>query len=90
VIRAYRALLVLYPRAFRREYGDEMVATVALDLAAVRRRSRAGVVPFWTFVIGDLLRTASRLRSRQLAAALRRRTGGDVPHLPSRAERTQM
>jgi hypothetical protein len=90
VIRAYRALLVLYPRAFRRAYGDDMAATVARDLETVRRRGRTDVLPFWAFVIGDLLKSAGRLRSRQVSAALRRRTGGDVPRLPHREERTQM
>ena len=77
MIRAYRALLVLYPRAFRRAYGDDMAATVAQDLETVRRRGRSDILAFWAFVIGDLLKSAGRLRSRQLAAALHRRTGGD-------------
>src|SRR6185503_19436593 len=90
VIRAYRALLVLYPRAFRLAYGDDMAATVAQDLETVRRRGWSDILAFWAFVIGDLLKSAGRLRSRQLAAALHRRTSGDVPRLPHREERTQM
>jgi DNA-binding PadR family transcriptional regulator len=90
VIRAYRALLVLYPRAFRCAYGDDMAATVAQDLETVRRRGWSAIVAFWAFVIGDLLKSAGRLRSRQLAAAFRRRAGGDVPRLPHREERTHM
>ena len=51
MIRAYRALLVLYPRAFRRAYGDDMASTVAQDLETVRRRGRTEALSLWTFVI---------------------------------------
>ena len=90
MIRAYAALLVLYPRAFRRAYRGDLVAAVALDLERVRCLGQADILAFWAFVIGDLLKSAGRLRSRQIAAALGRLGGGDVPRLPHREERTQM
>jgi hypothetical protein len=54
----YRTLLRLYPRAFRREFGDAMVEAFG-DMRAARRRSFFG---FWSFVIRDLCRSAARQR----------------------------
>jgi hypothetical protein len=47
----YAALLRLYPRRFREEYGDEMQAAFA-QMYAHRRRHALG---FWCFVVVDAL-----------------------------------
>jgi hypothetical protein len=67
--RVYAALLLLYPRPFRDEYGNEMLA--AFD--AMRRARKAGSLRFWTFVVADTVGAAARERLdglRWLATAL--------------------
>jgi hypothetical protein len=61
--RAYARLLLIYPRAFRREYGAQMLAT----FRTMRRESTAGRWAFWAFIADDLLRSGLRARA---AAAL--------------------
>jgi hypothetical protein len=68
--RVYRLLLTLYPKAFRREYGDAMVETFQ-DL---RRESDLRPFAFWLFVVTDACVAASsqqieawRSRPRRLA-----------------------
>jgi len=65
----YTALLHLYPRSFRDEYGDEMRAAFH-ELHHAHRRTP---VRFWTFIIGDTLAAVARERlegARWLATAL--------------------
>lgn len=54
--RLYAAFLRLYPRVFRREYGDAMMEAFR-DLHAAHRRSPVG---FWCFVIVDVCYSAVR------------------------------
>lgn len=59
----YRALLVLYPRSFRREYGREM-ALAFRDICrrVVRREGTAGLLDLWLVTIADLMTTALKER----------------------------
>ncbi|MEE8147607.1 MAG: ABC transporter permease, partial [Longimicrobiales bacterium] len=69
--RLYRALLLLYPRRFRSDFGPAMI-----DLFHVRRwqyLSEGGsfvALRFWTFVLRDLVGTALPERFGPLAARL--------------------
>ena len=63
--RVYRGLLWLYPSAFRREYGDDMVEAFGEAL----RDDRRGALRFWMAALVDLVRSASREHWR---------TGGEV------------
>jgi len=67
-MRAYRALLHLYPSSFRREYGAELAADFAR-----RRRDRAGVggIALWVAAIADVTANASRLHLELLQQDLK-------------------
>jgi hypothetical protein len=55
-MRAYRALLHLYPSSFRREYGTDLAA----DFARRRRdRSGVGAIAVWLSAVGDIVANAS-------------------------------
>jgi len=56
--RIYAALLHLYPRQFRREYGDDMLAA----FCEMRTRWARSPIAFWTFVLRDSLCAAGRER----------------------------
>jgi hypothetical protein len=56
--RVYAALLLLYPRGFRREYGGAMIDAFR-DLHAARRGSPAA---FWWFVARDICTSAAGQR----------------------------
>lgn len=62
-VRLYRALLVLYPRAFRDRFGDEMGQTFA-DLLVHRAGGRPARV--WPRVVLDLAVSAGSERAGQL------------------------
>lgn len=65
----FRALLLFYPRAFRRRYGDDMADAFERLLARTRReRGAAGVALLWARAAADTLvsGTAERLRGRTL------------------------
>jgi len=67
--RIYAALLHLYPRSFREEYGHEML----IAFREMHRRRTRTRFAFWTFVLADTVRTAGAERldtMRWLAAAL--------------------
>jgi len=53
--RIYRRLLALYPKRFRREYGESM-AQLFRDQhnAAFRKANAAGRLTFWLRVLADL------------------------------------
>ena len=58
--RAFRLLLALYPAAFRRRFGDEMIELFAARQAATRTfRAR---VSLWVEMIADALRASARER----------------------------
>ena len=63
--RLYTSLLALYPKPFRDEYGDDMLAA----FRGMRRANSRPPFAFWRFVAVDLVRSAGR---EQLAAC---RTG---------------
>jgi len=67
-MRAYRALLHLYPSSFRREYGAELAADFAR-----RRRDRAGVggIALWVAAIADVTANAARLHLELLQQDLK-------------------
>lgn len=61
----YRALLLAYPRAFRREYGAAMIELLRHQRdSAHRRTQRFGVIAFWAFAFDDLARNAFAERTR--------------------------
>lgn len=59
-MRAYRALVRLYPRDFRRDFGDDLVALLD-DLRADRGRARA-----WRICALDLLVTLPRMHLERI------------------------
>jgi len=67
-MRAYRALLHLYPSSFRREYGADLVADFAR-----RRRDRKGIggIALWLAAIGDVIANAARLHLELLRQDLK-------------------
>src|SRR5687768_14282522 len=63
--RVYRLLLLAYPGAFRREYGEQMEQAFG-DLYRVKRSEHGGIARLWMRTIVDLVRTmvAQRIMSR--------------------------
>jgi hypothetical protein len=55
--RLFAALLRVYPKSFRQEYGDAMLATFRELRAAPGERPRGS----WRFIIDDTVRAAARL-----------------------------
>jgi hypothetical protein len=64
--RAYRALLVAYPRSFRDEYGDDMVQAFR-DLLLFSRERGEGAARSWMRTLRDLVTTAPRQRGSNLS-----------------------
>src|SRR5215203_2796447 len=64
----YRVLLHLYPRSFRAEYGDEMVAVFRRTL---RDRSGAGRLALWMAAIAETARNAAAVHWDLLRQDLR-------------------
>src|SRR5262249_40636203 len=67
--RIYAALLHFYPRSFREDYGDEMLAAFR-DMHRARRVSRSR---FWAFAVADTVNAGGRERldgPRWLATSL--------------------
>src|SRR5205807_1586386 len=56
VNRAYRALLILAPRALRHRHGAGMEELFADRMAAARRRGRRAAAAVWLPAVSDLLR----------------------------------
>lgn len=73
-MRLYRALLRLYPRAFRAEYGDEMLAVIAERREAAH--GRAARVLLFLDILTDTFANAARLQAdvlrQDVAYSLRR------------------
>lgn len=88
--RVYRALLFLYPASFRRRFHHEMLAAFADEQADARRAGVAASADFWIHILRDLLASATRQRTRQLAAAMRVVGGRGAPQLPQPGKRTEM
>jgi hypothetical protein len=61
-VRAYRGLLRLYPRSFRRAYGAEAERALRDLLRDQRRQAPLGLPGLWARVLLDLLSTAIRER----------------------------
>src|SRR3712207_3711416 len=62
--RVYRALLLVYPREFRREYGPQMEQAFAdLYRQACERGGKRGIGLLWALTISDLARTAVEQRN---------------------------
>lgn len=58
-LRLYRALLRLYPAAFRERFGDEMVQLLGDQLRDARTgRSRNRLAATWLLTLGDLITTS--------------------------------
>ena len=57
--RVYRALLLAYPKEFRREYGSQMEQAFGdLYREARERGGKSGIARLWMLTIPDLARTA--------------------------------
>jgi hypothetical protein len=54
--RVYAALMVLYPRAFRDRYGEDVLDA----FRELHRTSRLPAASFWRFAIADLMRSICR------------------------------
>ena len=63
----YRALLRLYPRAFRMRFEDEMVELFRLRYSAAAAKGWTGTMRFWAATIADVGRTLWRQRPRPIA-----------------------
>ncbi len=57
-----RILLRAYPRAFRKQFGSEWAAHLALQRSEPRYRTRLGALRFWWEAVSDAVITGSRLR----------------------------
>jgi len=65
--RVYRALLLAYPREFRRDCGDEMVQAFGdLCREEKRRGGASGLASVWVRTLADLAATAFVERSRAM------------------------
>jgi len=76
----YRALLRVYPREFRDEFGDAMVEFFRDRHTAARSASRRSTLRLWWRVVIDLLRNALPARADAIGRSLRRRR--DYRHAP--------
>ncbi len=68
--RIYRALLRLFPPAFRREYFDSLVGLFR-DWRREARRGRLATSRLWLFVLGDLVSSALAERVQEVLCLLR-------------------
>ena len=62
--RAYRLLLSIYPAAFRKRFGDQMVAVFRDQRKQHRNRSAWRLLAFYAHEFNDLAATGTRLRFR--------------------------
>jgi predicted permease len=83
----YRALLLLYPRAFRQRFEAELLAMYDAEASDVRRRGLAGDMRLWRYLAADLSASVARQRYRQIHAAYQRAAGGRLPQLPPQPRR---
>ena len=66
--RAYRALLLILPRSFREEFGEEMAAVFSEQMLRARG---GGALTLWLATIAEISALSIRLRSDQLRIDLR-------------------
>lgn len=78
----YRAFLLLYPRAFRRRYGAELLAAFDAERRDPRFDTRFGCLRFCAYLAADLFAAAGRQRYRQVRLTYFQLTGRGTPHLP--------
>jgi len=90
VILFYRALLLLYPRAFRRRYQGELCAVFLSIRRESRYRGGVGRLRFLRDIVADTCATAGRQRGRQGRAAFDRLFVTGRPALPAATKRTEM
>jgi hypothetical protein len=64
----FRLLLRLYPRGFRREYGDQIVEA----FREMRRAEGRTAIGFWRFVLADVCRSALRQQLEACRTGARR------------------
>jgi putative ABC transport system permease protein len=83
----YRALLRLYPSAFRARYESPLLEAFDLERADPRHRGFPGCFVLWRFLLRDLLVTAWRLRTRSAADAGGAFRRPSVPMLPEPPKR---
>jgi hypothetical protein len=68
-LQLYRVLLVLHPRAFRREYGASILQVFAQECRDAKRAAGvAGVLCLWPRALGDLLAGAAAEHFARLVA----------------------
>jgi hypothetical protein len=84
----YRCLLLLYPQAFRSRYRSELEAAFAEMRQEPRHAGVRGAVRLWIMLAADLVRSAARVRGRQLRARLTRVPGQPVE--PVALKRSEM
>jgi hypothetical protein len=73
-LRLYTLLLLIYPRSFRREYGELMVQLFRdLMRDGIRQRGCLGVIKVWWRVVAELPATAGQ--QHLLAWGNRRKKG---------------
>jgi putative ABC transport system permease protein len=73
----YRALLRIYPRAFRERFEDEMLALFA-ETAASARRTFGGRVALWRATLADVLPSALRERLPERRSLSMSQTSSDI------------
>jgi hypothetical protein len=69
--RVYSVLLVAYPRPFRREYGERMVAA----FRELHREAHHTPLAFWYFIVVDLARSSMKQRSAAIRSLVPLRRG---------------
>ena len=78
--RIYRALLILYPRHFRHDFGDEMARSFRnLCEEELRRGGRTGLFKLWLYTLLELPTTAVKERGHSFMDVARlTRLGGSI------------
>jgi predicted permease len=71
-VRVYRLLLLIFPAAFRRRFGDDMAAVFEDRLREARARSPVAMARLWVSTLADL--TAHGITERHVRRWSRRRT----------------
>jgi putative ABC transport system permease protein len=75
----FRALLLLYPRWFRRAYGPELLTTIEDQRTEPCYAGLAGGLRFWREVAGDAVSSALRIRSQRPHSAPARSARASSP-----------
>ena len=88
-VRAYRALLVFYPRAFRQRFGEDVVEAFTDSCRVAAESGARGLIPVWLAALFDLVTSGFAERTIALRAVWARH--GTPPHLSgSRGDETPM